>query len=477
MIGERAGKQGAMSALKLRTIGGLAAALAAAAAPAKGEAHDFSSLVVMGPSGAAEVRVITDAPACPEIAIDGRPHPMRPRAPAGSLPLRATASDPKLSKAADFPVLTCEARLPKGARRVLVQGRRLPTPRPLVRRIVVIGDTGCRLNAGADAYQACNDPQAYPFRRLAERAAAWKPDLVVHVGDYEYREAPCEPSKADCAGSPWGYGWDAWQADFFGPAAPLLQAAPWVAVRGNHEDCARAGQGWMRFIDPRPLRAESDCSDPARDASADDQAPYAVPLGGGAQVVVLDMTTAATEPTPATDGRHAQFAADYVALARLAGKARYTFVAVHKPILGFAGELKKDQASLKPATRGIQSVFAEQNPQILPAGVGAVLSGHIHLWEQVGFSSNHPSQFIAGMSGTLEDVVPMPASLPAGATPTPGAVVESFSSWTRGFGYMTLERRRADAWDVTVWNLAGQVEKRCTLRGRRSRCESMAKTG
>ncbi len=53
----------------------------------------------------------------------------------------------------------------------------------------------------------------------------------------------------DCAGSPWGYGWDAWNADFFTPAAPLLAAAPWAAVRGNHESCARAGQGWWRFLD------------------------------------------------------------------------------------------------------------------------------------------------------------------------------------------------------------------------------------
>jgi hypothetical protein len=152
---------------------------------------------------------------------------------------------------------------------------------------------------------------------------------------------------------------------------------------------------------------------------------------------------------------------------------------VHKPILGFSSEIEPDHDAprLNPVTRGIQSVFAGQNPLLLPAGVAAVLSGHVHLWEQVSFASDHPSQFIAGMSGTQEDVVPMPASLPPGATPAPGAVVEAFSSWIRGFGYMTLERRRADAWDVTVWNLEGGVERRCTLRGRHSRCEQAAPKG
>jgi hypothetical protein len=31
-------------------------------------------------------------------------------------------------------------------------------------------------------------------------------------------------------------------------------------------------------------------------------------------------------------------------------------------------------------------------------------------------------------------------------TPAPGAVVEHFSSWVDGFGFMTMERRGADQW-------------------------------
>jgi hypothetical protein len=107
-----------------------------------------------------------------------------------------------------------------------------------------------------DAWQACNDPEAWTFAEVARAAAAAHPDLVLHVGDYHYRENACPEGHAGCAGSPWAYGWDAWDADFFTPAAPLLAAAPWVMVRGNHEECARAGQGWWLLLDPHALSGQ-----------------------------------------------------------------------------------------------------------------------------------------------------------------------------------------------------------------------------
>lgn len=61
-----------------------------------------------------------------------------------------------------------------------------------------------RLKAGANAYQACNDPDAYPFASVAAHAAAWRPDLIIYVGDYLYRENPCASGNPGCAGSRWG---------------------------------------------------------------------------------------------------------------------------------------------------------------------------------------------------------------------------------------------------------------------------------
>src|SRR5439155_1759490 len=106
----------------------------------------------------------------------------------------------------------------------------------------------------------CNDPAKWPFPQLAAAAAALKPELVVHVGDYLYRESACPAGNQGCAGSPWGDNWTTWQADFYTPAAPLLAAAPIVLVRGNHEDCARAGPGWLRLQGPMPFDSTAPCA-------------------------------------------------------------------------------------------------------------------------------------------------------------------------------------------------------------------------
>ena len=115
----------------------------------------------------------------------------------------------------------------------------------------MLGDTGCRIKGAT--LQACNDPAQWPFPQVAAAAASLKPDLVIHVGDYLYRESACPPGNQGCAGSPWGDNWTTWQADFFTPAQPLLAAAPIVLARGNHEDCKRAGPGWLRLQGPPPL--------------------------------------------------------------------------------------------------------------------------------------------------------------------------------------------------------------------------------
>src|SRR6516165_4212442 len=81
-------------------------------------------------------------------------------------------------------------------------------------------------------------------------AAGFEPDLVLHVGDYQYRENKCPVDIAGCVDAGWGYGWDTWDADLFTPGAALLAAAPWIMVRGNHEECARLDKAgtdsWIR---------------------------------------------------------------------------------------------------------------------------------------------------------------------------------------------------------------------------------------
>ena len=236
-------------------VAGLAAMLCVAAflvdcAPtptlphASGEDADSieAAFVVLGPDGQPVARVITRANECPLLRIDDLAQPMTVRAAPATLPSRPTAGKPENAKASAFPVLVCDGLIGARAVRISVAGRSLPLPRSAPNMIVVIGDTGCRITIGDETSQACNDPVEWPFSEIAAAAAGTHPDLVIHVGDFHYRENACPEGNAGCAGTPWGYGWDTWKADFFAPAQPLLAAAPWIVVRGNHESCNRAGR-------------------------------------------------------------------------------------------------------------------------------------------------------------------------------------------------------------------------------------------
>jgi hypothetical protein len=435
-------------------------------------AGTHSAYVVLGENGAPVARMLTTDAECPFIRFDGRAVQMDLRAAPESVPLRLTRSAPADSKASDFPIRTCEKAIPPNTRKAMIGDIALPLPTAEVKRIVVIGDTGCRLKKSDGAYQACNDSNQYPFAKVAAAAANWKPDLVVHVGDFHYRENVCPADKPGCAGSPWGYGWDAWQADFFEPGAALLKAAPWVMVRGNHESCARAGQGWWRMVDPRPLLAGRDCNDAANDEQGDYSDPYAVPLGGDAQLIVLDTSNTSTGIIPEGDIRQIKYRDLYNKLEVLSQQAAYNIAVNHHPILGFSAKQdKQGKVTLLPGNQGIQSVFSAINPLIMPPRVNALLSGHVHVWQEVSFSSPHPTQFVAGFSGTMEDVVPLPEQLPPGATPAPGAVVEHHSSWVNGFGFMTMERKGANQWDVKVWDTNGRQVNACSVDGSHSTCD------
>ncbi len=431
--------------------------------------------VLMGPEGAPVVRVITAAAQCPALDVDGASVPMRVRLPAQTVPVRTTRSDLPPPKPSEFPVTTCEATLPVTAQRASVAGHPLPMPKAQPRRIVVIGDTGCRLIPTFNLFQSCDDPAVWPFERVANAAAAAAPDLVIHVGDYHYRDGPCNLSHPGCYGSPWGYGFDAWQADFFEPARKLLAAAPWIVVRGNHESCNRAGQGWWRFLDPRPLDPRQDCNLAANDDIGNYSAAYAVPLGrdADAQFLVFDSSWVGLTPLAPSDLMYRNYKAQFDEAFKLGARTRGAFFLAHHPVLGFASNPSSPQAPY-PGNRGLQSVLMALYPTVLfPANVEAVLSGHNHLIEVVGFATPQPPQFITGNGGTARDE-PFPVPFPSGLEPSPGAVVSDFVSST-GFGYMTMERDATGGWSMRAWDYDGKIITSCTLAARKAVCTPVAK--
>jgi Calcineurin-like phosphoesterase len=458
-----------------RWIVGMALWLTACAAPsprveAPIESDIKSAWVELGPDGVAIARAITLADTCPPIVLDGKTQAMTVRVPPGTAPLRPTVSPPAASKPSAFPVTVCEKNVPTGTLRATIGARVLPLPKIKPERIVVFGDSGCRLYASFSVWQPCDDPAAWPFARVAATAAGVAPDLVIHVGDYHYRENACPGSLAGCRGSPWGYGWDAWQADFFEPAAPLLAAAPWVVLRGNHEECARAGQGWFRFLDPRPFEAKRSCDDPADDVNANYSSSYAVPIGPNAQLIVFDSAKAGYEPLQETDPQFRAYRDQFDQTRALASRAGVTSVfASHHPLLGFVPQ--RDTPPL-PGNAALVSVARTLfGTRYFPESVELALHGHIHDFQAIGFASGQPATLVAGIGGDYLDVE-LPDPFPRTLSPAAGAVVDTIAHSAR-FGFVLLERR-AKTWRIEAYTRDGRALTQCTLAGPRFSCD---KTG
>jgi calcineurin-like phosphoesterase family protein len=470
--GEKNDRRSATSCSLLIAFACLAGCAQTTLSPEKTDAGE-AAFVVVGVDGQAIARVITHSAECPVLIVDDAPQPMTVRAAPGTVPLRPTKNAPEESKPSAFPVLVCDALLGARTIRASVGGHALPVPKSEPKRIVIIGDTGCRLKRADGKFQACNDRDAWPFEDVAAAAAASHPDLVVHVGDYHYRENPCPAGDAGCAGSPWGYGWDAWNADFFAPARKLLQAAPWIVVRGNHESCDRAGQGWWRFLDPRPPMTASDCNDPAFDAVGDFSEPYAVPVAADTQFVVFDSSKVGVEPLAAGDPMHGTYTAQLKNAFALANRRAglHNLFVNHHPILGFAPDPRREPTGVYPGNGSLQSVLRPINgPSLFPRSIDAVIAGHVHLFEMVSYSTPQPTQLVSGNGGAWADV-PLPRPLPPGATPAAGATIQSIASTHRP-GFLLLERdgSTGGTWRIEARNRRGDPLTTCALAEHKTRC-------
>lgn len=411
----------------------------------------------------------TPPSSCPSVVWAGGPQQlMAVRALPANVPARGQA--PYDSKAALFDVLTCEATWPAGVNSAQVAGQTLAAPKADIQRIVVIADTGCRMNGSENAFQDCNDPVAWPFAQVAQSAALTKPDLVIHIGDMHYRESPCPPGNVGCAGSPWGYGFDAWQADFFAPAKPLLAAAPWVFVRGNHEICARAGQGWFRFVDTQAWQAERSCNDPANDNDADFSNPYAVQITPDTQFIVFDSAKASGKPYTEKDAAFGKYKANLQLSDALSALKPHNFFMSHHPLLAVASG-KKAQNPLPGGTVGLQSVFKTNHPlRLFAPQIDVAMHGHIHVFEALAFKSAHPTSLVLGNSGSANDGN-LPTSVPAGFQAYPGAVVEDYVA-TASYGFATLDRQTGGPgqWLMTAFNVQGIPLFKCAITGSKSKC-------
>jgi predicted phosphodiesterase len=379
--------------------------------------------------GSLSVRqIVGKGAACPAVEADGKSV--------------ATAKRGAADEA--FPAEVCEALVPGTAAKLSISGKALPVVPAEIKRIVVLGDTGCRIE-GRSA-QACNDPKAWPYAVVARLAAARKPDLVIHVGDYYYRESACPPGEAGCANSPHGDNLPVWLAEFFDPAAPLLNAAPWLMVRGNHEICRRGGKGWLRLLDPHKMP----------DACADSSAPYRI-APGGLSLAVFDGGNADDFKTdPAKVSVYAPQMAEL-----LAGAPPHTWLVTHRPVWALA------QGNLPgvPLNLTEQAAIKDHVPDTLDL----VVSGHLHDFTTYDYGGGHPAQLIAGTGG--DTLLPL-ADHPLAGSEVDGVKVDKGMMLAQ-FGYFVMDRagdRAADGWTGIFYGSDDKVLATCHFAGRSLDC-------
>ena len=381
-----------------------------------------------------QIRAVGDHGSCPHAQIDGQAVRMTQRA----------LLDPA------FPQPVCQAPVPPGARSASVDGHVLPLLTVPPRRILVLGDTGCRLKG--DLVQDCSNTASWPFPEVARRAAAMKPDLVIHVGDYYYRETACPPGRAACAGSPHGDNWPTWRADFFDPARPLLQAAPFVFARGNHESCARGGEGWTRLLDV----ADTGGTCPWTDAG------FKIDLGG-LNLYVLDSADADDRfPSAVGIGRITQqldaLGAD---LAHVPG-----WILTHRPVWAVTPVARL--GPIGPAEIGLNKTLqAAMRGRDLSA-VSMIVSGHVHHFAAYDFGPGRPAQLVAGTGGDVQEESDL-SRIRTSQIGIDGLAAQRLT-FAR-FGYLMLERDPAgDGWSGLFRDLNDQPVAACRLQGRELTC-------
>ncbi len=381
--------------------------------------------------GRISVRAVKRGGSCPTIRLRGVPN--RP-----NLKMKVRAR-PMGTGLGAFDDLVCDAQLPNTTNHASVAGKRLRLPTKNPTRLVILGDTGCRLKEGRPA-QECNDPSKWPFAKIAMRAAAENPQLVIHMGDEHYRESPCPSGNQGCEGAAWGYNSVSNREDFFNPARPLLAAAPWVFVRGDHEGCTRNGLGWFRYWNARGNR--SPCSEYTQ--------PFTVPIGKRSLLVFDDSFAEEKDPIDTGSAQQKIYKDQLRELFRR--NPGPSWFATHKPVWG-----------IKPAEP--PKTFERTNPAMqtalnnrFPANVSLSLAGDLHLFEAFTFATQRVPQLVIGNGGDLLVSGPQP-TLPGLAL---GASTILSGRIIQDFGYTVWDRQPA-GWRVTLKDQNGGVVFVCQV--------------
>ncbi len=379
-------------------------------------------------------------------------------------------------------VKVCSAAIPAGITSASVGGRTIPAAIPAnVTRIGILADTGCRVEAGR--IQDC--AKAWPLAPIAARLASLKPQVILNPGDYYYREAACPPANvAQCgvnppvapiAGMPFDDSAHGWMTDAINPMSAMFPVAPIAFLRGNHEACNRAGNGFFLFFDPRPTTAAT-CEPiavgqkpvPATPAVTDTWA-FSLNVATNRKLKVAMVDSAYGSDDKVTNwvpNQAKAYLQAHLLTAKQAGVE--SWLMTHRPIFGrqagngfapnFTPWVSNDQAA---ASKGVLDNYQ------------MILSSHIHLMQAVQIPGQPPN-LVVGNGGTMLDANtsysipsfgPLAKSNGQAIDPNFPPYPTASAMWTKvvfGFGLATAAQPR-NSWNFSMQLPSGTVFGTCAL--------------
>ena len=481
-----------------------AAASLAALAPATAVAADRSipeigvvaayTLIVpkSGSQSNLQVRaVIPNGVSCPSLKLTSRGGARTTRKMTKRVPGATTGS-------AFASLRACQADVPV-ARRPIVSARvgaiTVPVKLPhRFKKIAMFGDSGCRIDDDSDPadidVQDCSDPVAWPLASNSRSIAREKPDMIIFTGDFFYREDPCPAGyEAQCGGSPppdpsatfndTDYGW---MADTLIPMAPLFRAAPMLAIRGNHEQCDRGGNGWFLFFEPGDKLGPDACA-PATlggptTPNIADTWHFDAPISNKRTLRLVSVDSAYGRNFDITPWVATQRTAYEQADAQSAPKkGRESWLIAHRPMFG-----------VEPNTQPPAGVNQWTSIDQTAAGYGLIdnydllVGSHVHV-SQVVKIPGQPPQLVVGNGGskpddfdlanyTLPEYGPLAdtsgAPLSSDYTPYPTASY-LYTALDYGYGVM-IPGNKPGKWHLKQKNYLGEQYADCHLAGPNLTC-------
>ena len=401
----------------------------------------------------------------------------------------------------------CQANVPRlkaGIRSARVGAIAVPHRLPSTfGKIAMLGDTGCRVEVegpdpsdievqGCSKTSGTNPADYWPLARNSQSIAAERPDLTVFTGDFFYRESPCPTASQyllKCGGSPApvdGYEFKdtdyAWVADVFIPMAPLFRAAPLLAVRGNHEQCRRGGNGWFLFFEVTTELGPDACAPEVAGGPTEPNITpswaFDAPIRKGRTLRLVAVDSAYGRNFDVTDWVEEQRPA-YEQARGLSKpqKGRESWLVTHRPMFGIEPE-EEAVPGLLPWTSTDQAAAGKG----LLGNYQMMVASHVHV-AQVVKIPGQPVQMVIGNGGSKPDAASASSYVAPAYGPLANAAGEPLSpdyapyppasyDWTAvEYGYTVLKPgRKAKRWQVVHRDVEGKTFATCSLAGRSMTC-------